>query len=958
LVTPPTPRNHWVCLTLVAALLGVALPVTAAPTTAADWLALGNQRAAASEYASALRAYRQAAALAPTSPDAWYGVGWALFSLGKPQSAVAPLRRALHLRPAHRAAAQTLGEAYLASGRYSEGADTFRRLARTGPEAYDVQFGLGRALLGAQRYGEAVAPLESAVRLRPDLPRPRVLLGRAWLRQRQYIRAEDSLLAAYNLDPAFEPAWGELAGLYRVTARLGQADAFLALQLAKHPRDVSLLQSRLHGARALRRRDLLRVTLRQLLAALPARKTPPYRRELALDYLAAHDLIPAEAQLRAAVQVEPGNPDNAALLAQVLLAAGKSAEAASVLRGVPPERVGRPEVYLALAEAALAGGHAEEALTQARRALALAPGSEPALRVAREAAVRAGSSPEIIEFSRRLVALHPRAGPARLTLAQDLERAGRAAETIYQYHLAASLEGPAGLEALRALTRVAAAAGNPAWRLALQRRLAAAAPLALPLELLDALLAQHRYAEASAALQQALLRSPGSPELLARRARLLRESGRIEQAESVLESALGENPTHPALNLEIGLLAAGQSNPVAALPFLHWGLQDEARLPEACPALATCAARAGQTDAAAESLRTLLRTHPDGSPESVAGLESLAHLYSLASGPESSVAQMRALVDARPERTDLALAAAAQCGRAGFPALAGRYYERAGQAPAHAPSALRRAAAAYVAAGDSAGFLRVAAGYLVREARDPEALALLAEMQALPQALSSAAQATILSLLQAPSRSPDYQRARIELFASRGRLDALQAILTARALHTRAPSDRVALAFLQARRGDPEAALRTLSILAPADLSPPAVARLRADLLQQLGQTDAALAMLEGVVSTGAEVALERADLLSEAQRPGEALGEYLQSLRAGAEAEGVLVRVRDLWTDRQVSLSALLIGLGETAAALPNPAPVSQFVTDHLPADEPIVQEWLAFYACPGGADGEDGAP
>ena len=158
----------------------------------------------------------------------------------------------------------------------------------------------------------------------------------------------------------------------------------------------------------------------------------------------------------------------------------------------------------------------------------------------------------------------------------------------------------------------------------------------------------------------------------------------------------------------------------------------------------------------------------------------------------------------------------------------------------------------------------------------------------------------------------------------------------------------MAVALLQQRRSDPAGALRTLSLLAPADASPPAVALLRARLLRESGQTDAALTVLEGVVSPGAEIALERGELLAEAKRPGEALGEYLWALCERADPSETLARVQELWETGQVRLGALLTGLGEGCAVLPDPSPVVQFVATRLPAADPAVQEWLAFHAGP----------
>jgi tetratricopeptide (TPR) repeat protein len=776
----------------------------------------------------------------------------------------------------------TLGEACLAAQRWDEALTVFQRLAQAAPAGYEVELGLGRALLGAGRYAEAVAPLEAAVLLRPDLPRPRVLLGRAYSRQGQYDRAEDPLLAAYNLDPAYEPAWGELAGIYLATARAAAAEPFLALLVARHPADLTLLGKQLAAARTLGRGDLVRATLAQLIAALPPGQTPAWRRELALDLLATdlavpRDLAQAEAQARAAVTLEPGNPENAAVLGQVLLAAGKTPQALTVLRGVPAEDFREPEACVRLAEAELAAGQAAAALALARQALRLAPNSEEAAWVGREAAARAGQAEQELRYARRLVALHPADAPARLALAASLDRAGQPAEALVQCDLAAG-EETAGPEALRALAQRAAALGNPDYQLTVARRLAQSAPATEIAPLVDLLLAQQRWGEAEARLADWARVAP-------------------EQAEQ-----------------------SGAPRLVRALR----------------------AARQGDPAAEAE-LRAIIREGADGSSEAAVALAGLEGRWAGA-GPGAAAAQLGALADGQPERADLALAAAGQYERAGLWARAGAYYERV-RGP-QGREALQRAAVAYDRAGDTGGLLRVAATYLLREAHDAEGLALVAELQAAPTPPGAPVRAATLGLVQAQPWSVNYERHRVDLFAACDRLEPLAATLTARAPRLDEPAERVALALLQERRHDPQGALRTLNGVAPAQADRAAVALVRARLLRETGRPEAALAALETAVGEGdAEVARERGELLAADQRPTEALGEYLRALRAGADATETLGKVGELWSGKQLTLTALLAGLDGVCAGLADPAPIRRWVQDRLPGADPAVQAWLQFH-------------
>lgn len=70
------------------------------PDAPLAWLAYGNNRYAAADFAAATRAFRQAAGLAPRDPDVWNNLAYALLQHGCPQQARRAARCAASLSPA------------------------------------------------------------------------------------------------------------------------------------------------------------------------------------------------------------------------------------------------------------------------------------------------------------------------------------------------------------------------------------------------------------------------------------------------------------------------------------------------------------------------------------------------------------------------------------------------------------------------------------------------------------------------------------------------------------------------------------------------------------------------------------------------------------------------------------------------------------------------------------------
>lgn len=918
--------------------------------SAAYWLRLGNQHAAATKYGSALEAYQVAATLDPASADALYGVGWCHRHLGRYAEAETALRRALGVDPGHRSAGLTLGEVLLVRGDWVAAEQVFRPLQVSKPDDYLATVGLTRALVYQGRYAQARPYAERAIRLRPDLSRPRVLLGRIHLRRQAYDSAEEPLLAAYNLDPSFEPAARELMGLYLVTDRPGHAQALLRPLLRRHPQEAALLEIQLRIRRALGLEELISSSLEQLIEALPTREAIPYRRELAQRYLSGREYAKAEEHLQVALAALPNEVESVMLLVQVLLAQGKTQEASSFLTQVTQRQPDRAELFVYLAQAQLGSGQFAEALTSAQRVLRLSPDSESALRAAQTAAQGLGRKDLAVTYARRRLASRPQDWTARLVLVEVLTDAGHLGQAMQQCEIVRNQGETARARALQRLSILATAAHNPDYELQVERQLTAQQP-ENSLALVELLLDQGRYREAECRLAQSLRRQPHDPELLVRQSRLLQATNRHPEAGTLLDKALSRHPRHGWLNLEMGLWLAEQGKATPAMLFLRHGLIAHPDAEQGYAALVECAHHSGEYQRAIDLLLALA-VQPSTSPTPQAtglALAHLARLFELQSGAEASAREMCSLSDMLPGRVDLSLQAARQCEEASLRITAGRYYERAALQPDQATRALRLAVMTYSLAGDTTSLLKAATTYLGRVTHDPEALALVTEIQTSTQQPQPETLVTLVKLVGAPPGSYAYQRHRLELFAQRGRLSTLESTYLLRAAGGRSPADSLALAELQFRRGDTEKAWQSLSDVPAEVLADPQVTLLRAELLYQRGELEEALEVLNQVRAIwNPQVALKRAELLEAKGRYDQALAELAHGLEHGTELPGVLGQMEELWREKKVSLSSLLTALSQGYAVASDPLLLRAFVADKLPTDDPTVQQWLRARSSP----------
>jgi len=132
------------------------------PSAAHGWSVLGIAKAHLGEGASAVDAFRKAAALDPAQEEHWLNLTRELMELGRSAEAISATQAGLAANPNSYALQLRMGAAYLSTDRYSEAEETFRQLVRAGDPLPTSYIGLAQVLLRTGRAADAVSELGAA----------------------------------------------------------------------------------------------------------------------------------------------------------------------------------------------------------------------------------------------------------------------------------------------------------------------------------------------------------------------------------------------------------------------------------------------------------------------------------------------------------------------------------------------------------------------------------------------------------------------------------------------------------------------------------------------------------------------------------------------------------------------------------------------------------------------------
>jgi len=303
--------------------------------------------------------------------------------------------------------------------------------------------------------------------------------------------------------------------------------------------------------------------LRRLAAEFPAHTEPLRVHALALRELG--DLRAAEAQLRAAIEIDPRQPLLYVTLAEVLLRARRPEAAETQYRRALALDAGFGPAVVGLAELLLEGGRAADALEATSMAVSAA-GADIAVWTVHANALKAlGRHDEALPAYRRASELAPRSAVAEHNLAGVLGDMGRFAESEAAARRAFAKGGQAPEtwlvhgRALMGQARLDEAEG--AFRESIRRRPAYAEPVADLAQLIW--MRTEDVGAACAPLNEAIQAAPSVPALRIAKSKLLEYAGDLEGAYAAVADLAAQAGADPALHLKAAQVAAAIDAPKA-----------------------------------------------------------------------------------------------------------------------------------------------------------------------------------------------------------------------------------------------------------------------------------------------------------------------------------------------------------------------------------------------------------
>ncbi|MFT8245503.1 XrtA/PEP-CTERM system TPR-repeat protein PrsT [Roseomonas sp. BN140053] len=457
----------------------------------------------------------------------------------RPDAAAGTLSRYAARGPADAEALDLLGRAHMAAKRPREAAEAFGRAAAAAPDNAGILGRLAAARLATGDTAGMAAAAQEALRVAPDGATARPMLAVAALSR------GDAAAAQAELDRMDAAARGTEAGqLLEGSVRLMRLDlpgarAAFDGALRANPESIPARLGLVRVAIVERRDEETERLLGEVLRRDPGNAEAGLR----LAAAAQSGSAGARAALEAAQAAAPGELQLALITANTQLRAGDPARAAALLGSEPLQnRRGDAGLQLLLAEVRAAQGQWDEAEAASRAALAADPASAPARRqlavlLARRDDARGAEA--VLEEGLRAAPGDPVLQGGVVGLAQQvggLDAALAAADRLAQrpggLPAAAPLRGDLLLRAQRPEDAARAYAA------AFQR----APSQVLALRLARAWQAANKPAEAAAALNAWLARTPDDPAALSALAQLDMLANRNAEAERRLTAAVERAP--------------------------------------------------------------------------------------------------------------------------------------------------------------------------------------------------------------------------------------------------------------------------------------------------------------------------------------------------------------------------------------------------------------------------------
>ncbi len=279
----------------------------------------------------------------PHSARAYANLGLALVKAGRLEEAKVELQRALALDPVDYLAAMTLARLRLNQGAFEDAerllarlvehrpgdpnlllglayllilrsdqrgaADLLRRALQSDDQLSFARFLLGTIHLQGGNIPAAISEFKAATRTDIRIPALHHALGVAYAMAEDYIRAERSFRVALRLAPNWPRATRDLGKALLHQRRPGDAVDVLKHQLEKEPTDIETRELLARAYIDLRKFDLARSQLREVLRQLVPEEDKKRRSvalaEIAVTYFFEKNLKEAEASFLKAIEIDP-----------------------------------------------------------------------------------------------------------------------------------------------------------------------------------------------------------------------------------------------------------------------------------------------------------------------------------------------------------------------------------------------------------------------------------------------------------------------------------------------------------------------------------------------------------------------------------------------------------------------------------------------------------------------------
>lgn len=245
--------------------------------------------------------------------------------------------------------------------------ESLEAAARAHPDQPAAQLRLGLALGTAGRGEQSIRPLRRAVELDPDLPQ-------AWLALCWHLTATGRLdearkALAHHLRSATRDARLRRAASVLCKDRVPEAEFLLEEYLRQEPDDVVALRLRAEAATWRKRNAEAIQLLTRCLELEPAAAPVLYSR--ALVRYRSNQAVGAQADIEAALAIEPRNPAYRALLAAVLTKTSEVERTLGLYEDLTAEYPGEPKLWMSFGHVLKASGRQGDSILAYRRAIEL-----------------------------------------------------------------------------------------------------------------------------------------------------------------------------------------------------------------------------------------------------------------------------------------------------------------------------------------------------------------------------------------------------------------------------------------------------------------------------------------------------------------------------------------------------------------------------------------------------------